>query len=366
MLKVHRWFILLGVVFIVFIGFSLDFKTQKNSSEFDKWFKQFVSDLSNEDISQETVEGFTKTVKFIPNLPKKAGETINISKIQYLLDDDLVLKSQLFFKDNIKVLKAKEQNYKVPSEIIVAFLGVGSKFGNNLGNYQIINVLSTLASQKEESASQELLAFLKLVDQSYVSLDALGKEDGTFTYLGITPSNYLFYGVDGDLNGNIDLYNSQSDILETAYSLFNNMGWRYEEDWGDKILVPENINFTENQGIANARPLLDWSALGFRRDTKDPLPNNNDNGVLVLLDNGEGVLLYSNFNNIFKANNNLNKSVAVGLLSENLRVYYNLMDYKEKYVTGSPKTPYKYTNDNQIKRDNVPPAARYRYLESIK
>ncbi|WP_306306056.1 lytic murein transglycosylase [Methylomonas koyamae] len=58
-----------------------------------------------------------------------------------------------FWKDNAATLQAVERQYGVPAEIIVAIIGVETKYGAHTGKYRVIDALATLASPIRRAAS---------------------------------------------------------------------------------------------------------------------------------------------------------------------------------------------------------------------
>ena len=373
MLKVHRWFILLGVVFIVFIAFSIDFQGNKLQSDFKRWLKDFTVELENSGISEQTIESFNKQVKVVTDLDKTLENKMNFQEeLRYTLTDSLILKAQLFYKDNVGVLSDKEKLTTIPATLVVATMGVGSDFGDKYGNNKLIDILSTyiVMDKSAENNSKELLYFLQLVDKGYVSIDSLGNNDGTFTYLGILPSSYLFYAVDGDKDGNIDLYNNIQDILDSAFAIYVKQGWSLGFSWGEKVDVPLGVDVSSNQGLENAKPISFFKNMGITKEFGEPLLDDGSISTLMLTDGkNKGVLLSNNFNVVFKSSMDISRAVSTVLLHDELQKYKSLMTYKEENVRSEPKKqPRKnnYSNNKVKKIDDLPPPVEYRDLEMIK
>jgi len=64
---------------------------------------------------------------------------------QIFLKDKRINGGVKFWQQNVKALKRAEATYGVPPEIIVAIIGVETLYGENKGNYRVIDALKTLA-----------------------------------------------------------------------------------------------------------------------------------------------------------------------------------------------------------------------------
>jgi membrane-bound lytic murein transglycosylase B len=63
----------------------------------------------------------------------------------HVLDNSSLAKAKKFKKKYYKTLKRAEKTYKVDMDYIVGFMGVESKFGEYMGDYNILDALATLA-----------------------------------------------------------------------------------------------------------------------------------------------------------------------------------------------------------------------------
>ena len=61
------------------------------------------------------------------------------------LTDDRIEKGVAFWRENAETLARAEAAYGVPAEMIVAILGVETRYGSHTGNHRVIDALSTLA-----------------------------------------------------------------------------------------------------------------------------------------------------------------------------------------------------------------------------
>lgn len=136
-------------------------------------------------------------------------------------------------KHRTAIQKASEQ-YGIPPEIIVAIIGVETRYGQNRGSYRVIDALSTLAFNyppRSRFFYKELKEYLILSQEA--GLDVLttkGSYAGAMGYPQFIPSSYRNYAIDFDNNGSIDLVNSPEDAIGSVANYFDVHGWVTDEE----------------------------------------------------------------------------------------------------------------------------------------
>jgi len=125
-------------------------------------------------------------------------------------------------------LRKIEANYGVGREILVAILRIETNFGRNTGNYPLVNSFLTLAlieNRRSSWAEEELGQFLFMCrQQNRDPLSVKGSWAGAFGFPQFIPSSYLKYGVDGDGDGTVDLYNL-TDAFASIANYLRAFGW---------------------------------------------------------------------------------------------------------------------------------------------
>src|SRR5690606_41323888 len=78
---------------------------------------------------------------------------------------------------------------------------------------------------------------------SGVALSALvGSWAGAFGNPQFLPSVYLRLAVDGDGDGQRDIWNSEVDTLHSIANYFRDAGWRPGVPWGVRAYTPNSVN----------------------------------------------------------------------------------------------------------------------------
>ncbi len=149
-----------------------------------------------------------------------------------------------FHKKHMKALKAVEEKYKIPSEIIVSIIGVETFYGERVGNFRAIDSLSTLAFTYKRRSSffrSELEKFFLLIRREDFSYNEIyGSYAGALGVPQFMPSSYLRYARDHDLDGKIDLWKSYPDIFASVANYLKEHGWEYN----NKPLLKVKLNST--------------------------------------------------------------------------------------------------------------------------
>jgi membrane-bound lytic murein transglycosylase B len=171
-----------------------------------------------------------------------------------------------FWRANVESLERAELRYGIPAQIIVAILGVETKYGGNVGNYPVIDALSTLAfayPPRSDFFRQELKQFLLLTrDEALDAGDVTGSYAGAVGKPQFIPSSYRTYAVDFDGDGRRDLWNSDADVIGSVANYLAQHGWRVGEPVAVRAQVsgvlPADLPVTDG---APLQPSIDPSAL---------------------------------------------------------------------------------------------------------
>ncbi len=211
---------------------------------------------------------------------------------------------------------------------------INSGFGEKMGENSALNVFSTLAynAASSEEYKVELISFLELIDRGYFDVNVMANNDGTFTYIGIKPTVYVLYGIDGNEDGVIDLFSTREDIVATSFDLLKTLGLD-TNSWGNEVALPNTMDFQSKQGMKYLTTVDKWTDMGITSYNDSPLPKDKRSSFLLLLEGySHGVLLYNNFNVMYKTNSNIQKSLDILALSDKISEYKKVLSYSEQNV----------------------------------
>ncbi len=148
-------------------------------------------------------------------------------------------------------LDAARKQFGVDPQIIVAIIGVETRYGRFTGRYKVADALSTLAFDyppRAEFFRKELEQFLLMTREEGIGpLEITGSYAGAIGEPQFMPSSYRNYAVDFDGDGKRDLWNNERDVIGSVANYFKVHGWIE----GGTVAVP-----ARNQD-ERYKPLLD-------------------------------------------------------------------------------------------------------------
>ncbi len=138
-----------------------------------------------------------------------------------------------FLQENEETLRRAEQKYGVPVEIMVAIIGVETRYGKHAGRYKVINSLSTLAFEYPKRSRffrGELKHFLLLCrEQGLDPMQVNGSYAGAMGIPQFISSSYRSYAVDFDNDKKIDIWENPVDAIGSVGNYFKVHGWKAGE-----------------------------------------------------------------------------------------------------------------------------------------
>ena len=233
-----------------------------------------------------------------------------------------VSKGRQLMQKHWQMLTSLQQKYGIPPHYLVAFWGLETNFGGYKGTMPVLSSLATLACDERRSTyfTGELMTALKLAEREYLNpANMVGSWAGAMGHTQFMPSAYYKYAVDGDGDGQANLWDSEADALTSAANFLNNLGWNQGTRWGREVMLPENFDYRES-GYGNRRSVSDWKALGITQADGSDLPDSTLSAYVVVPAGHEGpaFLAYQNFRVIMRWNNSEFYAIAVGELANQI------------------------------------------------
>jgi membrane-bound lytic murein transglycosylase B len=237
-----------------------------------------------------------------------------------------------FLAEHRDQLARVEGQYGVPAEVIVAILGVETGWGSNTGKTSVLDALYTLAfnyprtnlpdkvareNQREAFFRDELAQLMKLGKETGLDITTLtGSYAGAMGWGQFMPSSYRAYAVDGDGDGNRDLFNDLDDVFASVANYFvKKGGWvRGQPVMARASYVPGAVALVDSQGDP-IHTLATLEQAGYK--PLEPVPANITAAPIVLDgDSPEYWLTFRNFRAIWSYNNSIRYATAVYQLSQ--------------------------------------------------
>ena len=187
------------------------------------------------------------------------------------LDNVRIRNGIKFWEENERVISDASDRYGVPGEIIVAIIGVETRYGKVTGNHRVISALSTLAFDyppRSRFFRNELESFLLLTREENKSpLELKGSYAGAMGYGQFMPSSYRAYAVDSDGDGKRDIWNSRADAIGSVANYLSAHNWEKGAGVATRVQLDSDSRELPEHLFSDLKPNLTGSQLlkkGFK------------------------------------------------------------------------------------------------------
>ncbi len=269
-----------------------------------------------------------KKQKIIDAISRPAEKTLTWAEYRNIfIKQDRIDKGVVFWKENKETLSRAEEIYGVPPEVVVAIIGVETRYGNNTGSYRVIDALSTLGFDYPPRATffkKELENFLLLSrEQKQDPLMLMGSYAGAMGYGQFMPSSYRAYSVDFDNDDFNDIWNNPVDAIGSVANYFKRHGW----EKGKKVVVSAKATKGFNADVLTATTKLNSRVQLLENAGILPVVRLDKSleAMAFKLDGQEGEEYWvglKNFYVITRYNHSLLYAMAVYQLSQELKKNY--------------------------------------------
>ncbi len=197
-------------------------------------------------ISEDTIRAVLAQAKYRQSTVNAMSRPAEATKTwaQYrpiFVTETRIAQGQNYLADNRVSVERIASQYGVPPEIILAIMGVETGWGQNMGSYNVLDALYTLAFYYPVINGKANPARSAFFTDELGQLFALCKEEGfdiltvKGSYAGamglgqFMPSSYRKYAKDGDGDGKRDLFNSKQDAFASIANYFVGFGWQTDK-----------------------------------------------------------------------------------------------------------------------------------------
>ena len=167
------------------------------------------------------------------------------------MTDSRISAGVAFAKENAAALKRAEDEYGVAPEIIVAIIGVETRYGGNMGSYRVIDSLSTLAFDYPPRAKffmGQLEHFLIMTrEQGFDAMELKGSYAGAMGMGQFIPSSFRDFAVDFDGDGKADIWSNTTDAIGSVANYFAKHKWTH----GEPVVVEADVAGTIDSAAMN-------------------------------------------------------------------------------------------------------------------
>lgn len=298
---------------------------QENEQSFADWLAELRAEARELGISEATLRELDnlQPLERVMELDNSQPEFVQ-TFTRYLglrVTPNQVARGQSLLQQHSVLLEQVRQRYGVQPHYLVAFWAVESNYGRSTGGFSVLEALATLAfdPRRADFFRRQLLTALQIIDDGHIQAERMsGSWAGAMGQLQFMPNIFYQYGVDGDQDGRIDIWNSLPDIFHSAANFLSQSGWRGDERWGREVLLTEDFDFSLT-GTSTRKPLQEWRDLGVTQLNGAPIPVAAGMEASVILPagaQGPAFLGYANFRTTMTYNPSTFYALTVGHLAD--------------------------------------------------
>ncbi len=246
-----------------------------------------------------------------------------------------------------KILEDIENIYKVDKHFLLAIWANETFFGRvrpRLDGLQVLSLLS-FSSKNRHFYLNELFYLIDFAIENRIDIKELkASKAGALGQPQFLPSTLVKFAVDYDKDGNIDIWNSQSDTLASIANYLNHFGWNNSLEWGYEVQLSKSIS-CYLEGPDHSRSLSQWKKLGASRFKGKEFPQDDLNESYSLMFPagiyGPIYLVSNNFYTLKEYNNSDLYALSAGFIADRIK-------YKNHDFIKSWETTKKFTRDEII------------------
>jgi membrane-bound lytic murein transglycosylase B len=294
---------------------------------FGRWLEQLRGEAQRRGISpavlDEALSGITPDPQVVALDRKQPEKTLSFTDyLNNTVNDHRVAQGREMLAQYGDLLREIGDYYGVPPRYIVALWGIETSYGNNMGNFSVVQSLATLAYEGRRASlfRKELLDALTILDREQIPpADLTGSWAGAMGHCQFMPGTYLHYAVDWDHDGRRDIWNSLPDAFASIANYLNHLGWRRDLSWGQMVGVPADFPAREAD-LKISRSIGAWSRRGVTFIDGSPLPDEREQASVIFPGTpAEGAYLVSdNYKLLLQWNRSRYFATAVGTLADRI------------------------------------------------
>lgn len=199
--------------------------------QYEGWKAEMAAEAKAEGVGKRGIDALMATSYSKATI----GADRNQKSFKYSLEkflnvrgaDTIVSQGRSRKAKNADFYASLEAAYGVPAGVLIAIHGMETGFGGFMGDTNVVSAIATLTydCRRSDFFRPHLIGALKMVDKGMISMKTVGAKHGELGHTQFLPGNAYAYGVDGNGDGVVDLYN-QADALATTANYLRKKGWK--------------------------------------------------------------------------------------------------------------------------------------------
>jgi len=245
----------------------------------------------------------------------------------FFITEDRIAGGVTYWQEHADTLARAEKEYGVPPAVIVAIIGIETKYGQETGKFSELRTLATLAfryQKREVFFQNELENYLLLTrDYQLPPLSLYGSYAGALGIPQFMPSNYRVYAVSYDGKPSVNLLENHDDAIASIANYLQRSGWKPHQPVAAKALIAGNVRPWLIS--VDAKPVYRLQTLNKFGVSIATLESPQRKSALIVMHNthdDEYWVVFGNFYAIMAYNPRTTYAMAIYQLSEAIQQQY--------------------------------------------
>ena len=329
--------VLLLLLFTLNISASNSYDTDSVNKFIDEMYKKH--DYKKNDLKKLFSQ--IKEEKKLKKLFKKAPERrltwngcklnekqcINYKKL--FVNKHNIENGKVFMVENTKDLERASERFGVPKEIIVAIIGIETRYGKNLGKFKTFDTLASLSlgpnkGRRHNFYRSELENFLLLCNENNLDPSSIkGSYAGALGKPQFISSSYRNYAIDFDNDNYADLWNSNADVIGSVANYLKRNGWSRNGSILTDLVVDNNKTSLEKLSKKTYKPHTVYKKYAnFKTVAPKEINMSEKLSIIKRIEGNKNVYSFghNNFYTITRYNRSRLYALAVHTLAQEIKI----------------------------------------------
>jgi membrane-bound lytic murein transglycosylase B len=257
----------------------------------------------------------------------KEKQCINYKKL--FVNKHNIENGKVFMLENIQDLEKASERFGVPKEIIVAIIGIETRYGKNLGKFKTFDTLASLSlgpnkGRRHNFYRSELENFLLLCDENNLDPSTIkGSYAGALGKPQFISSSYRNYAIDFDNDDYADLWNSNADVIGSVANYLKRNGWSRDGLILTDLVVDNNESSLEKLSKRTYKPHTVYKKyLNLKIFSPKEINTNEKLSIIKRIEGNKNVYSFghNNFYTITRYNRSRLYALAVYTLAQEIKI----------------------------------------------
>ena len=193
-----------------------------------------------------------------------------------------------FWNHHSEILERAEKTFGVDAAVIVAIIGVETRYGKITGRHRVIDSLLTLTlgyPRRSDFFRKEFVEFLKLSEEEGLNpFSTKGSYAGAMGIPQFISSSYRNFAVDFNESGSRNLLEDPADAIGSVANYLKRHGWELGAPIFAELRADESMSIDQftTSGLKPDRVYKELQSAGISSDSQFPQDENQKVGVVKL------------------------------------------------------------------------------------